>query len=145
MTVTAILKQKASAGTILTIKPEATIADSAMAMSEHRIGALVVSKDGQTIEGIISERDVVRVLAEQGAACLNKTVATVMTRNVETCDKAERSANLLRRMTAGRFRHMPVVEDGRMTALISIGDVVKYRISEMEMEKAALEDMIRGM
>jgi signal-transduction protein with cAMP-binding, CBS, and nucleotidyltransferase domain len=68
-----------------------------------------------------------------------------MTRNVETCDKAERSANLLRRMTAGRFRHMPVVEDGRMTALISIGDVVKYRISEMEMEKAALEDMIRGM
>jgi CBS domain-containing protein len=145
MTVTAILKQKAQAGTILTIRPEATVADSAMMMSEHRIGALVVSKDGQTIEGIISERDVVRVLAEQGGGCLNKSVASVMTRNVETCDKAERSANLLRRMTAGRFRHMPVVEDGRMTALISIGDVVKYRISEMEMEKAALEDMIRGM
>ena len=145
MTVTAILKQKASAGTILTIQPSATVADCAMVLAEHRIGALVVSSDGQVIEGIISERDVVRVLAEQGPACLEKTVASVMTRNVETCEKTERSASLLRRMTAGRFRHMPVVENGRMTAFISIGDVVKYRISEMEMEKAALEDMIRGM
>ncbi len=144
MTVTAILKQKGS-GQVMTIRPEATVADCAMAMAEHRIGALVVSRDGAAIDGIISERDVVRVLAEQGAACLSRAVSSVMTRNVETCDKAERSGSLLRRMTAGRFRHMPVVEDNRMIAFISIGDVVKYRISEMEMEKAALEDMIRGM
>jgi CBS domain-containing protein len=144
MTVTAILKQKGSSQ-VMTLKPDATIADCAMALAEHRIGALVVSRDGRTMDGIISERDVVRALADQGAACLSKPVSAVMTRNVETCDKAERSANLLRRMTAGRFRHMPVIEDGQLTALISIGDVVKYRISEMEMEKTALEDMIRGM
>ncbi|NCO17106.1 MAG: CBS domain-containing protein [Alphaproteobacteria bacterium] len=143
MTVTAILKQKGSSK-VMTIRPEATMAECVALMAQHRIGALVVSQDGAQVDGIISERDVVRALAGQGAQCLPRPVSTVMTRDVEHCARADRALDILQRMTRGRFRHMPVVSDGALAALISIGDVVKYRISEIEMEKMALEDMIRG-
>ncbi len=143
MTVTAILKQKGSAK-IVTIKADATMADCVRMLAQYHIGALVVSEDGQQVSGIISERDVVRVLAEHGATCLTRRVSTVMTTNVEGCSPADRALDILQRMTRGRFRHMPVITDGKLAALISIGDVVKYRISEIEMEKMALEDMIRG-
>jgi CBS domain-containing protein len=105
----------------------------------------VVSEDGVRIAGIVSERDVVRALARQGRSVLEEPVSTVMTRDVQTCAVDERATQLLRRMTTGRFRHLPVVEDGALTGLISIGDVVKFRIAEIEMEKGALEDMIKGM
>ncbi len=144
MTVTAILKQKGS-DRVLTIRPGATMAECVRLLAQHRIGALVVSQDGETLDGIISERDVVRVLAEHGAGCLTRPVSGVMTRDVEGCTPGDRATSLLERMTQGRFRHMPVISDGRLCALISIGDVVKYRISEIEMERASLEDMIRGV
>jgi CBS domain-containing protein len=96
------------------------------------------------VDGIISERDLVRALAEYGASALGKPVSALMTRAVETCAPDERADALLGRMTRGRFRHMPVVERGRLAALVSIGDVVKYRLAEMAMEKEALEGMIKG-
>lgn len=143
MTVTAILKQKGS-NKIVTIRPDASMADCVRTLAQYHIGALVVSSDGEKVEGIISERDVVRVLAEHGGTCLTRPVSTVMTSSVEGCSTADRALDILHRMTRGRFRHMPVLTDGKLAALISIGDVVKYRISEIEMEKMALEDMIRG-
>ncbi len=143
MTVTAILQQKGSRD-VRTISPDATMADCVRMLAHHRIGALVVSGDGARVEGIISERDVVRVLAEMGAACLSKPVSSVMTVEVATCTVADRGLDILQRMTTGRFRHMPVLRDGKLDAFLSIGDVVKYRLSEIEMEKSALEDMIKG-
>jgi CBS domain-containing protein len=144
MTVTAILKQKGSE-TVETIRPEAPLSQCVALLAERRIGALVVSEDGVRISGIVSERDVVRALARQGRSVLEEPVSTVMTRDVQTCAMDERATHLLRRMTMGRFRHLPVVENGALTGLISIGDVVKFRIAEIEMEKGALEDMIKGM
>lgn len=143
MTVTAILQQKGSRA-VRTIRPDAAMSECVRLLAHHRIGALVVSSDGARVEGIISERDVVRVLAEQGASCLSRTVSSVMTVEVATCSAAERALDILTRMTEGRFRHMPVLRDGKLDAFLSIGDVVKYRLSEIEMEKAALEDMIKG-
>ena len=143
MTVTAILKQKGSSA-VSTVSPDATMADVVRLLAHHRIGALVVSSDGARVEGIISERDVVRVLAENGPAGMARPVGGVMTTGVECCTAADRALDIIQRMTNGRFRHMPVVKDGKLTALISIGDVVKYRIAEIEMEKTALEDMVKG-
>jgi CBS domain-containing protein len=113
-------------------------------MATNRIGALVVSADGMTVDGIISERDVVRVVAEHGALALSRPVSGVMTVNVQTCSTADKALDLLHRMTEGRFRHLPVMRDGKLEAFISIGDVVKFRLSEIEMERAALEDMVKG-
>lgn len=143
MTVKAILRQK-GAGGVATMPGTASLKDCVAELAKRKIGALVVSADGDAIDGIISERDVVRVLAAQGAEALTLPLAEVMTRKVETCACEERSDALLARMTAGRFRHMPVVEDGKMVALVSIGDVVKYRLDELAHEKTALEDMIKG-
>ena len=143
MTVAAIIKQKGS-DKVLTIAPEATIAQCAAVLADHRIGALIVSPDGKSIAGIISERDIVSALARKGRDVIDQPVSSVMTRDVQTCGLDERPLDLLRRMTTGRFRHLPVTEDSRLTAVISIGDVVKFRIAEIEMEKAALEDMVKG-
>jgi CBS domain-containing protein len=143
MTVTAILKTKGS-NEIATVRADATVREAVALLAEKRIGAAVVSPDGATIEGIISERDIVKSIARLGADALDAPVSTVMTRNVETCTGEERSQTLLQRMTAGRFRHMPVVEGARMTGVLSIGDVVKYRLDELEHEKTALEDMVKG-
>ena len=143
MSVAAILKQKGSTK-VTTIRPDASLSECARLMAANRIGALVVSTDGRAVEGIISERDVVRVVAEHGALALSRPVGGVMTVNVETCSMSDKALDLLRRMTEGRFRHFPVVRDGRLEAFVSIGDVVKFRLSEIEMERAALEDMVKG-
>ncbi|RMD47423.1 MAG: CBS domain-containing protein [Alphaproteobacteria bacterium] len=143
MLVRQILASKGSSA-VETIAPEATLAEAARRLREKRIGALVVSGDGARPEGILSERDIVAALARQGALCLEQTVAEVMTAEVATCAPSDRADDVLARMTAGRFRHMPVMEDGRMVGLISIGDVVKARLDELAHENAALADMIMG-
>ncbi len=143
MTVARILRQKGSDG-VETIGPAATVSEAAAILSGRRIGALIVSDDGRKVAGIISERDVVRWLGREGASCLNRPVADVMTAKVVTCAPSDRVADIMERMTSGRFRHLPVMEDGRLAGVISIGDVVKYRMSELEHETEALADMIKG-
>ncbi|MEL6424533.1 MAG: CBS domain-containing protein [Pseudomonadota bacterium] len=127
-----------------TISPTATIRDAAAVLSRRKIGALVVSEDGSILRGILSERDIVRELGERGAECLNDQVRDLMTAKVESCIAAEPTDAVLERMTTGRFRHMPVVDEGKVTGIISIGDVVKARIEMMESENLALTEMIKG-
>lgn len=143
MLVSHILKSKSDDG-VVTVSPGATVAQVAELLSTRRIGAVVVSHDGRKVEGIVSERDVVRELGRRGPACLTDKVETLMTAKVNTCARHDTANDVLMRMTEGRFRHLPVVEDGQMVGLISIGDVVKARLSELSMEKDALEGMIKG-
>ncbi len=143
MIVQQIMKSK-PAGGVATIGPGAGLGAAVALMAQRRIGALVVSRTGTDLEGIVSERDIVRELAAQGPACLGRTVAEVMTRAIVTCALADTAESVLERMTVGRFRHMPVVEGGEMVGLISIGDVVKARLDDLAAEKDALEGMIRG-
>lgn len=143
MIVQQIMKSK-PAGGVATIGPEAGLGEAVALMAQRRIGALVVSRTGTDLEGIVSERDIVRELAAQGPACLGRTVAEVMTRAIVNCALADTAESVLERMTVGRFRHMPVVEGGEMVGLISIGDVVKARLDDLAAEKDALEGMIRG-
>ena len=143
MLVRQILKSKGS-GAVLCIQPEATVAEAAQILSERRIGCLVVSRDGARPEGVISERDIVREMGSRGVGCFQETVAEMMTEEVVTCGCDEQADAVLAKMTDGRFRHLPVLENGRMIGLISIGDVVKARLSELSMEKDALEGMIAG-
>jgi CBS domain-containing protein len=112
-------------------------------LSARRIGAVVILGAGGRVAGILSERDIVRALSDHGAAALNLPVGQVMTRNVATCAGDESVASIMERMTAGKFRHMPVVADGKLTGLISIGDVVKHRVEEIESESEAMRDYIR--
>lgn len=127
---------------IVTIKPEESITSAAQLLARHRIGALVVSLDGVTVEGIISERDIVRALGTEGVACMTRTVGELMTSDVHGSRLDERASSVVERMTHGRFRHMPVLEDGRLVGLISIGDVVKAHIDEIKHENTALTEMI---
>ena len=143
MTVARILASKGS-NEVETITSAESLADAAATLSSRRIGALVVSDDGLTVAGILSERDVVRVLGREGAGCLRRHVADVMTAKVETCAPEDGVPQIMERMTGGRFRHMPVLDGGRLTGVSSIGDVVKYRMSELEHEASALSDMIKG-
>lgn len=143
MLVHQILASKPS-DAVLTIAEDATIAQAATILSERRIGCLVVSGNGTRADGILSERDVVREIGRRGAICLSDNVGTIMTRAIVTCTRAESADQVLALMTNGRFRHLPVVEHGELIGLISIGDVVKARISELAMEKDALEGMIMG-
>jgi CBS domain-containing protein len=143
MLVQQILNAKPSAETV-TIAPSATVAEASKLMTEKRIGAVVISGDGATPEGMLSERDIVRELARQGGGCLTQPVSEYMTREVQTCTRATSAGELLSRMTDGRFRHMPVVEAGALVGMVSIGDVVKAQLAELSMEKDALEGMIKG-
>lgn len=143
MLVHQILASKPVSGTV-TIAPSATVAEAARLMADRRIGAVVVSGDGETVEGMLSERDIVRELARSGGGCLCEPVSGYMTRKVETCTGATSTDELMTRMTEGRFRHMPVIEDGKLAGLVSIGDVVKAQLTKLEMEKEALEGMIKG-
>lgn len=143
MQVHQILRNKLVPG-VATVPPETTVARAAAELAARRIGSLVVSSDGTIPLGILSERDIVREVGRRGAACLKDRVEAIMTRDVKTCTLEETADEILARMTAGRFRHMPVIDKGRMVALISIGDVVKARLSELSMEKDALEGMIMG-
>ncbi|WP_425098202.1 CBS domain-containing protein [Tropicibacter sp. S64] len=143
MQVQNILKSKGSDG-VVTVKPGTLIEEAAKILAEKRIGTVVISETGKDALGILSERDIVRVLATRGASCMGETVDSYMTRKLVTCTRSDLSDSVLEQMTEGRFRHMPVVEDGVMIGLITIGDVVKARLSELDMEKKALEGMIMG-
>ena len=143
MLVSQILKSKSDDG-VVTMPPGSSVAAVAEMLSSRRIGAVVISIDGKKVAGIVSERDVVRELARRGPACLSDSVDGIMTAKVTTCTRHDLADDLLHLMTDGRFRHLPVVEEGEMVGLISIGDVVKARLSELSMEKEALEGMIKG-
>jgi CBS domain-containing protein len=143
MNVMHILKLKGSAA-VESVTPETLVATAAARLAERRIGALVVTAPGGGIAGILSERDIVRALAKEAGGCLVMPVSKLMTETVETCEPDENSNSVLERMTTGRFRHMPVVDKGRMVGLLSIGDVVKARIEEIERENAAMADMLSG-
>lgn len=143
MLVRQILSEKGSSA-VETVKSGVTIAEACKILSGKRIGALIVSADGERVDGVLSERDIVRELGKVGADCLSRKVGDMMTADVIGCTPGETAVSVLQRMTAGRFRHMPVLEDGKLAGVISIGDVVKARMSEIEMENTALADMIRG-
>jgi len=141
MTVKAILSRKGN--DVITIEPTVTVSAAVNILAEHRIGALVVvaGADGQ-VAGILSERDIVRALAQRGPGALQEAVGQVMTRRVVTCTESDTVAALMERMTQGKFRHLPVVERGKLVGLVSIGDVVKHRLGEMEHESNALREYI---
>jgi len=141
MNVKAILAAKG--GSIISIEPTADLAEAAKLLSAHRIGAVLIQGAGGRLAGILSERDIVRALSEHGTAALALTVGQVMTRNVATCGEDDTVASIMERMTAGKFRHMPVVTKDRLVGLISIGDVVKQRVEEIERESEAMRDYIR--
>jgi CBS domain-containing protein len=141
MTVQAILARKGS--DVLTIEPAAELAAAVKILAERRIGALVVIGADRRVVGILSERDVVRTLAERGAGALKVPVSEVMTPRVVICGRQETVSEIMERMTAGKFRHVPVVEQDQLAGIVSIGDVVKSRLEEMERESAALRDYIR--
>ncbi len=131
-------------GDVLTISPDKKISDAVSLLSEKKIGALVVSATGKDAQGILSERDIVRELGRRGATVLDDGVSNMMTRDLVGCAVTDTADTVLEKMTSGRFRHMPVLDNGEMVGLISIGDVVKARLSELSMEKDALEGMIKG-
>lgn len=133
----------AKGGEIVCIEPTADLAAAAQLLSANRIGAVLIRGAGGHIAGILSERDIVRALSEHGAAALSLPVGQVMTREVATCAEDETIASIMERMTAGKFRHMPVVTKGKLIGLVSIGDVVKQRVEEIEHESDALRDYIR--
>ncbi len=143
MLVSQILKSKSDDG-VVTLPPGTSVGKVAETLSLRRIGAIVISKDGKKVAGIVSERDIVRELGRRGPACMSDSVDGIMTSKVTTCARTDKADDVLQRMTDGRFRHLPVVEAGQMVGLISIGDVVKARLSELSMEKDALEGMIKG-
>ena len=128
---------------VATVAPDATVADALAMLAEHNVGALVASTDGAAVDGIISERDIVRRLAADGASALQLAVRDLMKSEVATCDGRADTQQIMNVMTDGRFRHMPVVEDGRLQGIISIGDVVKVRIGELATEKEQLVGYIR--
>ena len=140
MTVRAILDTKGHQ--IVSLEPEAKLAAAVKTLAERKIGAVLVMQAGR-IEGILSERDVVRVLGERGASVLEEPVSAVMTRKVVSCKQADTVAAIMEMMTLGKFRHLPVIEEGMVVGLISIGDIVKWRVSEYEMEQEALRDYIK--
>jgi CBS domain-containing protein len=140
MSVRAILSNKGR--DVAIVDPNTDLMSAARQMSERHIGALVVLGVDARVGGIISERDIIHALAQRGAAALSEPVSKVMTRKVATCSENETIPAIMERMTAGKFRHVPVVEGDRLVGIISIGDVVKHRIEEIEHETEALKDYI---
>lgn len=143
MLVSQIIRNKVQQG-VITLPPGTTLAAAAQLLSEKRIGAVVISSDGSKVTGILSERDIVREIGKRGSGALDDKVEDVMTRNVFGCTPQDNADLVLQTMTQKRFRHLPVTEDGKMIALISIGDVVAARLAELELEKDALTGMIMG-
>ena len=127
---------------VVTIAPHLTLAEAARTLSRHRIGAVVVSDPGQPVLGILSERDIVRALAANGAAALEEPVSRYMTAKVVTCTARSAINDLMEAMTMGKFRHVPIVENGRLVGIVSIGDIVKFRVAEIERESEALREYI---
>jgi CBS domain-containing protein len=142
MNVEAILRSKG--GAVATVAPHARIAEAAAMLRREGIGALVVSRDGNAVDGIISERDIVHGLAGLGAGLLDTKVETLMTRRVFTCSPRDTIADLAAEMTQRRIRHIPVLRDGALAGIVSIGDVVKARLDEMEYETSSLRSFIAG-
>ena len=140
MTVRSILDSKGH--NILSVEPDAKLAAAVKILGERKIGAVLVMSQGK-VDGILSERDIVRVLADRGAKVLDEPVSTVMTRKVVSCRQSDTVGGIMEMMTIGKFRHLPVIEDGRVVGLISIGDVVKWRVQEYEREQEALRDYIK--
>jgi CBS domain-containing protein len=145
MTVKAILSRKGNA--VVTIEARVPLCDAVKILDEHRIGAVVITDADRRIIGILSERDVVRTLARNvrvAGACrlCDEAVGQVMTREVQTCTQSDTIHEVMERMTAGRFRHLPVVEGGRLVGIVSIGDAVNHRLREMEFESNALHEYI---
>ncbi|GII86261.1 signal transduction protein [Sphaerisporangium siamense] len=142
MLISAILRRKGS--TVATVRPQATVTELLATLSDHNIGAVVVSEDGMSILGIVSERDVVRRLHQNGPEVLAEPVSAIMTTPVRTCEPDADAGDLRKTMTDHRIRHVPVVSDGRLAGIVSIGDVVKSAIEELEAEKAHLVDYLHG-
>jgi len=140
MTVKAILSRKGR--DVLTIAPTASLSEAVKLLADRRIGAVVVTGPDDRVAGILSERDIVKTLAARGPQALDDNVAAVMTRKVTTCTETDTIAAIMERMTAGKFRHMPVLDQARLVGVISIGDVVKYRVHEIEGETEALREYI---
>lgn len=140
MTVAHILKQKG--GTIFTVAAKDSVQSIVDSLAKHRIGAVVVVNGSGQIAGIVSERDVVRAMAGNGSAVMSKTAADIMTAKVRTCSPSDTEAGLMALMTEHRIRHLPVVVNGKLAGMISIGDVVKFRMEMMEMEAEQMKTYI---
>ncbi len=140
MNVAALLSDKGS--DVVTVAPEHVLQDATRLLAERKIGCIVVLDDSGAVRGIVSERDVVRKLASEGAAALDVPVSSIMTSTVVTCRRDDTINHIMEEMTRGRFRHVPVVEDGRLIGIVSIGDVVKNRIAEAELEASAMRAYI---
>ena len=144
MIVSQILKSKDTGG-VITLTSDASVADAAKIMSDKRIGTIVISDDGgATPAGILSERDIVRELGNQGPSCMAVLVSDMMTKTLITCKPSDTTDSVLGKMTEGRFRHMPVMDGDKMVGLVSIGDAVKARLAELAAERDALTDMVMG-
>ncbi len=143
MLVGQILKEK-DISNIVTIGPDQTIAAAADLLSSKKIGAIIVQTQAGGYDGILLERDVVRELGKEGASVLTRKVSELMTKKLQTCVPDDTALAVLERMSAGRFRHMPVIDGGKLIGLVSIGDVVSARLAQLSMENSALEGMIMG-
>ena len=143
MLVSQILKTKQQQD-VITVPPSMTVSEAARILSDKGIGTVIVSRNGENADGILSERDIVREIGARGAGCMANTVDALMTSKLVTCERDDKADVVLQKMTDGRFRHMPVVEGDKLIGLISLGDVVKARLMELSMEKDALEGMIMG-
>ena len=135
-----VLQAKASRE-VVTITPDASVRELIARLAEHNVGALIVSTDGESVDGIVSERDVVRHLHHDGTV-VNNTVSAIMTDVVESCDEDIPVDALMKIMTDRRIRHVPVVHDGKLVGIISIGDVVKHRIDQLEFERDQLDSYL---
>ncbi len=140
MQVSGLLDGKGS--TVVTVAPTAAVEQVASLLAQHRIGAVVVSSDGSAIDGIVSERDIVTALAGEGSGVLGQPASSIMTSEVVTCERGTTVEQLMGLMTERRIRHVPVVVDGRLGGIVSIGDVVKNRVSDLETETQVLHDYI---
>ena len=140
MNVAAILNTKGRS--VTTAPADATVEEIARLLSSKRIGAIVIADANGHVEGIVSERDIVKAIGQRGATSLSERVGSIMTRGVTTCSPDESLDNLMSTMTAGRFRHVPVVEDGSLCGIVSIGDAVKHHIAEVELEATALKSYV---
>lgn len=142
MKIESILKQKSKGSQVVTVRPDESIDALAHRLVLEGIGCVIVSENGQTIDGIISERDLIRGLAQHGTGLLDMPVSRLMSLHVLTCTPDDRLKDVMRKMTQRRVRHLPVVDGGRLAGIISIGDVVKNRLEDMELETSVLRDMV---
>jgi CBS domain-containing protein len=140
MTVAVILKHKGAR--VETVRPMATVQQVSDLLASKKIGAVVVSGNGNDVDGIISERDIVQAIARHGAKALDRSIEEIMTRDVATCRLTDSSYDLMEIMTRGRFRHVPVVDGGKLVGIVSIGDIVKRRIEDADLERVAMRDYI---